>query len=233
MPENIQILADGSWGDLIPLLLFLGVTIGGAIFRAMGKGSDSEKQDESTQKLIEMAKRYKAMKETGRQTNVPKERLPYARTATESDRRSGTLSEWDRRQQEKKQLAQQRQARFDKPRYVPKKTKPPVIKPPEEIPVAFAVPQARPVRQPQMPQIRRPKRAAQPTIKQKPPAIPKAYPVAIPVTSKKPAKRITRKTETAKPEGTSLKSLLKKQNSLRTAILLKEILDKPIALRDF
>ncbi len=236
MSENMRLLADGGLEELVPLLIFVGISVVGAIIRA-SKGSDAEeKQNESTQKLIEMAKRYKAMKETGREPDVPKETLPYARTATEADRKPATLSEWDRRQREKKQQVQQRQTRLDRPRYVPEKQKTPVANPPEEIPVAFAVPQAKPVRRPKMrpqiPQKGRPKRATQQTIK-KPVAIPTAYPVAKSAKAGKRHEPVKRKTETTMPAGTSLKSLLKKPKSLRTAILLKEILDKPIALRDF
>lgn len=227
-PEQFGVLADGGWGELIPMLIFVGIWVIGGIGKVMsGRENSSDKQDESTKKLIEMAKKYKAMKETGQQREVPKEETPFARTVRTTDRKPGNLSEWDRRQQEKKQQVQQRRTQSDTPGYVPQKQKPP-----EAIPVAKAVPEVQPVRPvykpPKTQQKPRPKRASRPIPKQ-----PQRIPVARPAAMSTPEKKRPKQAHQKAPEaGQSLKSLLKQKRSLRSAIILKEILDSPVALRE-
>ena len=187
-----------------------------------------------------MAKRYKEMQESGQQRSIPKEHIPYARTErTAAERKPGSISEWDRRQQEKKQqIARRReQNQPQPPRYV-EPQKPPSFEPEpsEVIPIAMPVQQPEPIRPvykpPKIQTKPRPKRASQRTGKQ-PRQIPVAQPVELPIAKLvKHQKSAANKKTVAAAAQTSLAGLLRDKKSLRSAIILKEILDKPIGLRE-
>lgn len=244
LPGQTGLLADSILKELLPILIFVGISAGSAVIKMISGRSDSvkEKQDESTQKLIEMARRYKAMKE-GRKPDVSSETSASLRESSRPQRDPASLSEWDRRQQQKKQKIQQRRSQSAAPRYAsPQK---PVATPSK--PAIFSPPKAqsrpapnRPVKPPQISQKRPPKRAAQPSAGNPSVPMPHQPPIRRPATVESPKRRTSAPTTTPaaqqkKPAGspnTSLRSLLRNKNSLQTAILLKEILDKPIALRD-
>lgn len=232
--EHIVVLAASGWGELIPLIFIIGVSVVSAITRALNKsGANSKSEKEKTSRLVEMAKRYKEMQESGQQRSIPKEHIPYARTErTAAERKPGSISEWDRRQQEKKQqIARRREQNQPPPRYVEPQTPPGFEPEPSEvIPVAMPVQQPEPFRPaykpPKIQTKPRPKRASQQTYKQPGPQ-PVELPIAKPVKHQKSAEN--KETVAAKM---SLSDLLRKNKSLRSAIILKEILDKPIGLRE-
>ncbi|MHC4552697.1 MAG: hypothetical protein ACYSUT_08020 [Planctomycetota bacterium] len=233
--QYLNLLAEG-WGDLIPFIFIVGVSVVSAIAKATNKGDENSKNEkEKTSRLIEMAKRYKEMQESGQQRTVPKEEIPYARTVkTPAERKPGTVSEWDRRQQQKKQQMARQREMPRRPKYVETET-PPRFEPktPEVIPVAAPVRQAEPVRPayktPKIQTKPRPKRASQRSQKRQQ-HIPVAQPVELPVV--KEVKRPKPKKHKTTAAQMSLAELLKGKQSLRSAIILKEILDKPIGLRE-
>lgn len=233
--DYLSVLADSGWGELIPLLFIVGVSVISAITKALAKSDESAKSEKAkTSRLIEMAKRYKQMQETGQIRDVLQEDVPYARTAkTPAERTPHAVSEWDRRQQEKKQQVQIRHSQQPGhyTRYT-EKTEPPVFQPQQKIPIDVPIPVAQPIRPAyQPPKIQpepRPKRASQPVRQQS-----QAIPTAMPVTHQPSVKMSSGKPHnTAVHPGQTLKALLENKQSLRSAFILKEILDKPVALRD-
>ncbi len=235
--EQFGILAEG-WFELIPFLAIVIISVASSIVKAMGNRSgDSENADDKTKRLIEMAKRRKAMQESGRDVSVPKETVPYARTERTTERKPTAMSEWDRRQQEKKRETEQRRSQPDRLRYVSsERPKPRPVQPAEEIPVAKAVQQPEPVRPvfkpPKIVQKPRPKRASQP-IQKRPIRRATEIPTATAVPrQKQPAARVKHAKKSPKAGQSTFKSLLKQKDSIRSAIVLKEILDKPIGLRE-
>lgn len=213
--NQFVLLAESDWSRLIGVIVIVGFWIISGVAKMWTKNASGG--DDETSQAVELAKKYAAQK----RAQQPQRR---------SVRNNEFTSDWDRRQELKRQRMAQLHERGIQP---PKPVKMPVVTPIPESPrpkPAVTVPEFKPV--PQSDRTNLFNRQQQQNIKTQPPR-----PVSVPRTSKAAGKKravIRKKTTTAvtTAPSRSLHVLLKDTNELRSAVLLKEILDKPIALRE-
>lgn len=211
------LLAEGGWSELIGVIVLVGIYAIGAIAKVVSNRSEESKEDaQSKQRAVELAKKY--AQDRHAQRTAPK-------------RHPDTLSEWDRKQ-ELKRRRQELQA---------------VKQPSEPVSVPVFRESEMPFQQPKMvsptpelmPSAESPKPAIfhqfMEAIQQRQQAARQTQPIPKPkpVTAGKPAKALKQRTvaETA-PAVRPLDQYLRNVGDLRAAIILKEILDKPIAMRE-
>ena len=208
------LLAEGDWSRLIGVIVVVGFWIISAAAKMWSKNASGEDDEaERTSRAVELAKKYAKQKQS------------QAKPA----RNSEFMSEWDRRQEMKRlqRMAQLRKREIQPPKPVKPAVVPPIPKQPKPIPTVKS-PEFKPVSQ--LARIRQ--YARQVKTQQQPPR-----PVSVPQTYKTPRKKkpVTHKKSAAaatiKTSSHPLHVLLKHPDQLRSAIVLKEILDKPIALR--
>lgn len=220
------VLADG-WEELFGLLVLFGVYVVGAIIKFFNKRAAGGEETGNTESsyLVELAKK-RTQQRQARQSRLEQRR----------GQQQGSLSEWDRAQAMKRQRAAQLRDRVKKPPKQP--ALPPAAyqqpKPAPEPPVQRTKPPAIPTYQEvwaalqgKQPQRRQP----QPHRVSRPGQKPVPQPVKAAAKPAKPSKRlpaVAAPVATARP----LERILDNPNELRSAIILKEILDKPVALRE-
>ncbi|MBL7214276.1 MAG: hypothetical protein ISS71_01220 [Phycisphaerae bacterium] len=220
------LLADGDWSRLIGIIVIFGFYAIGAVAKMWAKhssGGEDEDGTKETSQAVELAKKYAKQKQTQRSQPKP-------------TRNNEFMSEWDRRQEIKRQRLAQLHEQG---------------KPVEPVKIP-AVPQQRQKPQPA------PKQAVQNSEYINVPDFQKAWALNLPKqpgrqkkpiiqppklsptpqtfrAAAKPAKsRSHKKPAVAEtpPPTRPLDIFLKDSDALGSAILLKEILDKPIALRE-
>jgi hypothetical protein len=210
------LLAEGGWSELIGVIVLVGIYAAGAIAKMVSNRSDESKEDaQSKQRAVELAKKY----------------AQERRSQRAAPRHPDKMTEWDR-MQELKRRRQDRQPE----------------KPSELVSVPVFREREMPFQQPKMvsptpelmPSAESPKTAIfhqfmeaiqqrQPAAQQ-PQSIPKPNIVKPAVKSSKPIKR---RTVAETPLAVRpLDQYLRNVGDLRAAIVLKEILDKPIAMRE-
>jgi len=223
-----MLLADGI-GDLIWLLLVFGFYAVGAIIKKFG-GDVKEKEGTNTSYAVELAK--KRVKE--RQA-IEQARLAQVRR--QANKNYTSQSEWDRMQETKRQKLEQLRRHSLRPqtKAAPKPASPPARIPPIEHPEYRRAPQPplqRPLNMPERSQyFQKLSIESQSPKHVRPREIYQAVP--------EPVKQVVKKIRKDKSEPVILQAiptrplniLLKQPNELRSAIILKEILDKPVALR--
>lgn len=217
---SFVLLADG-WGELIGILaLFAFYVIGAVIKKFSGSGEEPESE---TSYAVELAK--KRAKE--RQAAAQQARLERARH--QSSQTSVPQSEWDSVQEAKRKKLEQLRQRAKQPPAAARPVPKPVMQHPKFINMQqktqeFLSRQAEKMQSAMMP-------PQQPKKQHRPPEVYTAAP--------EPPKRILNKIKQGKPEPVKMQAipsgplnmLLREPNELRKAIMLKEILDKPVALR--
>jgi hypothetical protein len=211
------LLAEGGWSELIGVIVLVGIYAAGAIAKMVSKRSDESKEDaQSKQRAVQLAKKYAQERQSQRA----------------APRHPDTMTEWDRMQE----LKRRRQGRQ------------PEKQPSEPVSAPAFREREMPFQQPKMvsptPELMQSAESPKPAIfhqfmeaiqqrqqaAQSPQSIPKpktVKPVAklAKVTKKRPA------AETA-PMIRPLDQYLRNAGDLRAAIVLKEILDKPLAMRE-
>lgn len=213
MNSSLAMLAEGGWSDLIGIIVLVGIYAVGALVKAVSNRANESKEDaESKNRAVELAKKY-AQK---RQSAADKQ------------------SEWDRMQE----IKRRRQAQL---REHGKQTAGPVSVPiyreeeksvSQHIPVSSTPEYVPPAKQQKvqifqryMETLQQQKKAAQP-----PRSLPKTQTVKA---AAKPAKHLKKPPITAiQPTVRPLDQYLRNNSDLRAAIILKEILDKPVGLRE-
>lgn len=241
-----NLLAEGNgWGQLIGPLLLFGFYIVATIFKAVSNRSGAAADDDDDDADVETASavdtpRYKPIEQVSRPPQSPQSRtLPYARTVEQAKQRSGTSAprhepadqqrdEWERQEDIKRrraeqieqlrrrqQLQRQQQQRLEQQQRQPQQQRP--APPPSARKAMTSVA----VRQKSAKEAVRQARAG----------------AAMHVGA---SRRDVLKQSAAKSSllpalhgsrATSLRGLLNQQKSVRTAIVLSEILDKPLGLR--
>lgn len=216
--RSFGLLAKGDWSDLLGVIVLVAVYAVGALVKMVSNRSSSTTDEAvSKSKVLELAKKYTRE----RRSQSERQRIAPARRASD-------LTEWDRQQElKRRQLArlnEQEQKHATGPVSVPiiqkiEHAPPPPIQ-------AISTPEYIPAATPQKTQIyqRFMEAAQQRQSTPKPQRSKMPKPVRY---AEKPAAAA----EVAKTVRT-LDSLLKNPTDLRAAIILKEILDKPIGLRE-
>lgn len=211
------LLAEGGWSELIGVIVLVGIYAIGAIAKMVSSRSEESKEDaQSKQRAVQLAKKYAQDRQT--QRTAPK-------------RHPDTLSEWDRKQELKR--------RRQEPQAVKRPSEPvsvPVFResemPFQQPKMVRLTPELTPTAESSKPaifhQFMEALQQRQQTVRQTQP-IPKPKPV----TAGKLPKTIKKRTaaETA-PAVRPRDQYLWNPADLRSAIIFKEILDKPIALRE-
>lgn len=226
--------ASEVWSELLTTLLIMLFIAVPAILRTIAEAQNRQKERQrlGQQKLKDVS-----------QQKIGPHGLGTAEKGTQRPR--GPLSEWDRRQQQIRErmnkLKEQAELRVrthpGHRRQMPAKTRVETV-PEEVLPVAQALPeQPERVSRPPVPPVRRPA-AEQPTLQEKmrrymqqtaasTVARQKAH---TPKPQAKPKRTTVLKHET--PEvSPAIERIVRSSNPLRAGIILKEILDKPKALR--
>jgi len=217
--SHFFLLAKGGWMDFIWVVVILGFYLINIISKMSSKQNDGDAGETETSKAIELAKKYV------RQRQAQQEKL---QTSRRSVRNNEFTSDWDREQELKRQqLARHRDLEERKVQHSEPIKIAPVAKPPQpprmvppQIPKYREVPDF--IQPKQRPAIR--KRVA----KKQPEQIRQTYRTTPQHRTAKPKETPVMKIKTSRP----LEILLKHPNQLRSAIILKEILDKPIAMRE-
>ena len=255
-----NLLAEGDWRQLIgPLLLFV-FYIGASIFKAVvnrtGAAVKDDDEDEAPEPADTAEKpRYKPLSEAARAATAPQARaLPYARTAASGPARvaqpAGDLTEWDRQQQIKQRRLEQiealrRQQLLQKQQQQRQQQQRQQMHQPQQQQAARAVPsQSSPYGSRTTPSVAAiPQKTPQEALRQsrtgQPVGAPSRQGVATRQTvlgSKAAAPRAVKMPSVpamapGSDIGTRLRAVLGESDSLRMAIVLKEILDKPLGLR--
>lgn len=226
-----RLLADG-WEELIGIIVIFGLYAAGALTKMFSKrkGSQEEGKSKEPSYLVELAKKHA--------TQQQQEQARMKQARRDSAQAYGPLSEWDRLQEMKRQrLAQLHEQTkppskpvqtpavgYQRPKPAPK---PEVNRPQtmqeylQEAWTAITNPQPQPI----------PRQVLQKPTKRN--SIPMPQPVKAAAKHAKPSKRLMPAT-TIKAISPSrpLDMYLKNPYELRSAIVLKEILDKPVALRE-
>jgi hypothetical protein len=217
--NQFVLLAESDWSRLIGVIVIFGFWVISALAKMWAnRSSDGDDEaNEKTSQLIELAKKYAKQRQTQSQQRRPV-------------RNNEFTSEWDRRQEMKRQRqAQLHERRNQSPKPVKIPAVPAIPKPARQVP-AENVPDFKPVGS-QLDRIRQ--YAQQLNIQKQPPR-----PISAPRTHKAAGKKhaTAHKKSAAAPTTTTfshpLHVLLGYPDQLRSAIVLKEILDKPIALRE-
>jgi hypothetical protein len=218
-----RLLADG-WEELIGIIVIFGLYVAGALTKMFSKRKGSEEgESKEPSYVVELAKKRARQRQE-------QARMKQARR--DSAQAYGQVSEWDRLQEMKRQrMARSRGQTTQPPK--PVQTQAPAYEPPKP-----AAP--KPVRQPQTVQeylqeawtvITGPQ--PQPISRQVPQSKPMPQPVKPAAKRAKSSKRLMPATTTkAVASSRPLDMYLKNPYELRSAIVLKEILDKPVALRE-
>lgn len=227
------LLADGDWGRILGPLVLVAFYVISAIFKSVGnrsaKAEDKENEPEMTAATASEKPRYKPLNDAARPSQTPQVRtLPYARTAAQAGsphiaQTTGELTDWDRQQRVKQQQLEQTEA-FRRQQLLEQRRQQ--------------------LRQQAALQERRQQQQRQPV--RKPAAVGRPAPVAVrPAVAQKravvvPSKAVSQAVKVSPPAAQDLASdkpvkirgLLLKPGSMRAAIMLKEILDKPLAMRN-
>jgi len=222
------VLAEG-WSELIGVLVIFGLYAAGAIakmFSNRKRDSETDKSSESSY-VVELAKKRTRQRQE-------QARIQHAQAAQASVRKPRPVSEWDRTQEAKRRRREQlrQQTKQQKPAQ-PART------------YQQQKPAPKPVRRPQ------PARTMTDYMQEAWTAItsgqmqaqaprtvetrqPKRQPVPQRVQNTAKVAKLSKRLTTEVPAATQsrlLENVLKSPQDLRTAIVLKEILDKPVALR--
>lgn len=249
-----SLLADNGWGELVGTLVLVGFYVVAAIVKAISSRTAKAKQEaveSETEAPAPSKPRYKPLAEKGRPTQATQTKtLPYARTALQSSqtkssakpvlRPTGRLSEWDRQQELKRRRLEQidalRRQQLAQSQQMHSKQSPPISPPaparpaPAITPSAFQKSAQQALKQAKTGQPVQGKASViNPAVSQVRQA--KATPKVVAQTVKAPL----RSAPTTIPVSASadhLHVLLRKPSSIRTAMILKEILDSPLGLRN-
>ena len=216
--SHFNLLAKGGWTELIGVIVVFGFYVVGAVVKMLANRSKTDdKEGSGTSKAVELAKKYVKQRQTQQQTRQ------------REVRNNEFTSDWDRRQELKHQRLPQHRGLGEMQPQQPEPVKMvPVPKQQQQSPrpkVTRQIPQYREVSA-----LNRAMQAAKQkkVINKQPlPPVRQTYQKSRRVVKTKeiPVAKIIK---TPKP----LDVLLKHPSQLRAAIILKEILDKPIALRE-
>ena len=223
-PETITMLAEG-WSELIGVLVLFGFYAIGAIAKWAANRAEGE-PDEEKSRAVELAKKY-AQQRKAQQTHK-------ARSDTGRRPQYDKQSQWDQLQAMKRRRLAQLREQADRLQETVKKPvaarprpkpQPKQVRPHPEYARDAESRKLRPVRPPNPfgPQPTRMPAPEQPSVKTAPNKTPKPL-----VREKIPVHVEITKTRQPHP----LDAYLKDPGQLRSAIVLKEILDKPVALRE-
>ena len=215
LEKSFGLLAKGDWSDLLGVIVLFAVYAVGALVKMFSNRSSSTADEAiSKSKALELAKKY---------TRERRSHSEIQRTAPV--RRASDLTEWDRQQE----LKRRRQARLyeQEKKHTSGPVSVPIIQtiehaPPPPVPTPEYVPAATPQKTQIYQRFMEASQQRQSTPKPQRSKLPKPVRYA-----KKPAAA----TEVVKTVRT-LDHLLKNPTDLRAAIILKEILDEPISLRE-
>ncbi|MEN8127070.1 MAG: hypothetical protein ABFR90_04600 [Planctomycetota bacterium] len=210
--ESLQfgLLAEGWFELILPIFIF-GIYIIGALAKnwTQQQKQDPEEHDQSELKKA-VRKRYEQIRQRQMGEGTPQlkktpKAIPAARTLRQEENRPRQISQWEQQQQ----VIRQRNAKLQEQRMAARQTR--------------AV-------QAQKPVVR--------YARTKPPKMTRQVPVPSPVQAqmKKAAKKkpVSKKVEQAprrQPTGNLLSHMINRPENLKSAIIVKEILDKPLALR--
>ncbi len=219
--NQFGLLAKSGWGDLFFVLLFIGISVVSAITKSLAKRSKESGEDENEpSEAVKIAQKYKKMRE---------------QTAHQQQGRQQAMSEWDKKQAMKRRQVSGQQPAVPQNRWQNRPQQPQrreVIRPkvqtdqpqkPAKTPVFYDVTQKRRTAKSPVYKKQQPKRSPSPVVQRAAKAIPEKK-------KRQPEKPRELKTKTM--PRSSLREMLKQPSHLRSAIILKEILDKPIALRE-
>lgn len=235
MTDLGDILAEGGWTELIGIIVVVGFYILSAIVKSLGDRSSKDPGDAEQKKT---AIQSRSASQLGIQTSQQRaaRNLPYAKSIEQKK----TMSEWDRKQalirQRMEQLRKQQQIQQQQPviksnsgqgeaSYIQRPTEVvPVPAPLRFQPSQFESSQPAYTYKPpvQTPPIRRP---------QKPAIERKTAPSAVKTKKIVPSKPKTVKSQVI-PKRQFFRMILSQPQQVRNAMILKEILDKPISLRE-
>ena len=226
------LLAEGGWGQLIGVIVVVGFYIFSAIVKSIGNRGDSDEEKEKARQAAQRLRRQIAQGKNAAQIEEANRRrierkLPYARSAPNRE----NMSEWDRQQEEKRrQLSQSRQTQMQ--------PKPPAPEPARmrmEPPPVPAIPVAQPIEEDTEELKRQAYYAKAQQLQQ---ARRRSQLQAQQAAAEKTARTVKQRKKSRPKQQVETKSssyliydLVKDSNRMRSAILLKEILDKPIAMR--
>ncbi len=211
MNSSLAMLAEGGWSDLIGIIVLVGIYAVGALVKAVSNRSAESKEDaESKNRAVELAKKYAQKRQS----------------ATDKQ------SEWDRMQE----IKRHRQAQL---REHGKQTAGPVSVPiyreeeksvSQHIPVSSTPEFIPPAKQQKVQIFQQYMETLQQQKKAVQPPRPKAQTVKAAAKAVKQLRKppITAEPPTVRP----LDQYLRNVGDLRAAIILKEILDKPVGLRE-
>ena len=211
------LLAEGNWVRFIGILVVFGFYAVVAIAKMLANRSKTDDgEDSGTSKAVELAKKYARQRQAQQQ-----------QTRRREVRNNEFTSDWDRRQELKRQQLARHGGLEEMPQVQPE--------PIRMVPVSKPQQPPRPKVTRQIPQYREVSalnRAMQATkqkkvVKKQPPPVRQTYQKSRRTVKTKeiPVAKIIK---TPKP----LDVLLRHPNQLRAAIILKEILDKPISMRE-
>jgi hypothetical protein len=228
------VLAEG-WGQLIGVIAVVGFYVFSAIVKKIGESGQSDEEKEKARQAARRIHEQIAKGKTAAQVEEANRRrlerkLPYAKAVKNRE----SMSEWDRQQEEKRQrLTQSRQnelrGRPGEP-VTQKNARIQIETPPAPpIPVAQAIDEDAEElkRQQYYAKAQRAQQVRRRSQMQAQQVAAKSTRTAV-----KPKKAPAKATVQTRRTSDVVRNLLNNPNQLRSAILLKEILDKPVAMRD-